>query len=92
MADETETPLTPQEEHYRSVARTLVEPILGTPEALEFSSETTRSGVILKMNVHHEDAGRVIGKGGGTIRAIRAALDFAGQVQGHVVTVDLVEN
>lgn len=92
MADETETPLTPEEEHYRGVTRSLVEPLLGTPEALEFTSSVTRSGVVLTMQVHPDDAGRVIGKGGGTIRAIRSALEFAGESRGHVVTVDLADD
>ncbi len=41
------------------------------PESVEIEEKATEEEILLKLSVHPEDMGKVIGKGGKIIRAIR---------------------
>jgi len=55
------------------LARSLVE----DPEAVEVSGTETDSRVDLELRVAPEDMGKIIGRGGRTIRAIRTVMKAA---------------
>ena len=50
-----------------------------------------RGGVILELTVDPEDVGKVIGKRGRIIRALRVLSKAAGQRQGSSVTVEVMD-
>lgn len=91
MADAT-TPAHPDLARYERVVRHAVTPFLSEPEALELRSERTRAGWAVQLKVSDDDMGRVIGRGGGTIQAIRSVVEFAARPHGHVVAVDVVDD
>lgn len=76
---------------YERVVRDIITPLLTDAEALEIEGSTTRAGVAFTVKVGEADMGRVIGRGGGTIQAIRSVVEFSGAAKGHVVAVDVVD-
>jgi uncharacterized protein len=67
------------------LARSLVD----EPEKVEVSGTETDSRVDLELRVADEDMGRVIGRQGRTIRAIRTVVKAASVKQGKRVTVEV---
>lgn len=68
----------------------VLQSIVQFPEALEIKSrEQARGGSQISAKVHPDDVGRVIGKGGSTITAIRAVLEFAARRQGDNASFDI---
>lgn len=47
--------------------------------------------VVLELRVAADDAGKVIGRGGGTVAALRTVMRACGAREGRRVLVDLVE-
>ena len=77
---------------YSELVRTLVTPLLSEPEKLEVSESRTDEVISLTFSVHPKDTGRVIGRGGSSITAIRQVVEFAGQNNQEQVTLDLLED
>lgn len=50
-----------------------------------------RDDVVLEVSVHPDDMGKIIGKGGRIIRALRAVARAAGQRQGTPFMVEVVD-
>lgn len=68
----------------------VLQSIVQFPEALEIKSRTqAQGGAQISAKVHPDDVGRVIGKGGSTITAIRAVLEFAARRQGENASFDI---
>jgi predicted RNA-binding protein YlqC (UPF0109 family) len=67
------------------LARSLVD----EPERVEVSGTETDSRVDLELRVAPEDMGRVIGRQGRTIRAIRTVVKAASVKQGKRVSVEV---
>jgi uncharacterized protein len=67
------------------LARSLVE----EPEKVEVSGTETDSRVDLELRVAQEDMGKVIGRGGRTIRAIRTVVKAASVKLGKRVNVEV---
>jgi hypothetical protein len=67
------------------LARSLVD----EPAKVEVSGTETDSRVDLELRVAEEDMGRVIGRQGRTIRAIRTVVKAASVKQGKRVTVEV---
>lgn len=74
---------------YIELLTVLVSPLLGVKEALEVSPVEREGALQLSFRVHPDDTGRVIGKGGAGIDALRRAVDFAARRAGDVVSIDL---
>ncbi len=75
---------------YEALARFLMEPFLDKPEELKFHSESLAGGKKLWLRAafnEDEDKGRVFGRGGRNIKAIRQAVMAAGKL--HEKTVNL---
>jgi predicted RNA-binding protein YlqC (UPF0109 family) len=69
----------------------LVKKLVGEPDAVEVSEEVTDRAVVIKVRVGEGDMGRIIGREGRTIKAIRSLLFYAGQKQGKRFVLDVIE-
>ncbi|MEO0770697.1 MAG: KH domain-containing protein [Cyanobacteria bacterium J06649_4] len=77
---------------YEALARFLMAPFLDKPEALKFHSESLAGGTKLWLRAafdEDEDKGRVFGRGGRNIKAIRRALMAAGKLGGMTVNLSV---
>lgn len=69
----------------------IISALVDDKEAVEISEETTDRATIVKLRVAESDMGRLIGREGRTIKAIRSLLFAAGQKQGKRFVLDIVE-
>jgi uncharacterized protein len=70
------------------VARAIVD----EPDAVEVTEEEGERSVILRLRVASDDMGKVIGKRGRTVRAIRSLVRAAGSREGVNPLVEIVED
>jgi len=70
----------------------IVRAIVGEPDAVTVDEITDGKNVRLEVRVAEHDMGRVIGREGRTVKAIRSVLFAAGQKQGKRFHLDLVED
>ena len=63
-----------------------------TPSTSYAAPERVATGVITSVRVSPDDYGRLIGREGRTIKAIRSLLFFAGQKHGKRYQLDLIED
>ncbi|MEL6470913.1 MAG: KH domain-containing protein [Cyanobacteria bacterium J06623_4] len=78
--------------NYEALARFLMEPFLDKPEALKFHSESLAGGSKLWLRAafdEDEDKGRVFGRGGRNIKAIRQAIMAAGKLGDMTVNLSV---
>jgi uncharacterized protein len=70
---------------YESLVRFLILPFLEDPAALKVDAEfsAARSRVLIRVAFEGEDKGRVFGRGGRNIQAIRTVLEGVAQTAGH---------
>jgi|YNPBryantNP2012_1023418.scaffolds.fasta_scaffold35972_3 predicted RNA-binding protein YlqC (UPF0109 family) len=68
------------------IARLLVD----RPEAVQVREVRGRQGTVYRLIVHPRDRGKIIGKEGRTIEAIRAILEAAAARRGLHITLDVV--
>ncbi|MBA2621644.1 MAG: KH domain-containing protein [Acidobacteria bacterium] len=69
----------------------LIKKLVGDAEAVEISEEINDRATVIKVRVTAGDMGRIIGREGRTIKAVRSLLFYAGQKQGKRVVLDVVE-
>jgi predicted RNA-binding protein YlqC (UPF0109 family) len=69
------------------IARAMVD----EPEAVEVTEVTGERSVIFQLRVAPDDMGKVIGKRGRTVRAIRSIVRAAGSRQGLTTLVEIIE-
>lgn len=69
----------------------IVKSLVGAPDAVEVSEDVTDRANVVKARVAPDDVGRIIGREGRTIKAVRSLLFYAGQKQGKRVVFDIVE-
>lgn len=69
----------------------LVTPLLTEPQALFISEARDEQGTFLSMNVSKPDMGRVLGKNGDTIKAIRTILFAVGGMAKQSVRLKVLE-
>jgi uncharacterized protein len=69
----------------------LAKVVVRRPDAVVAKAVQKPGRVDVALEVAHDDFGRVIGKSGQTIGAIRTLAVFAGRRQGLEVTVEVVE-
>ncbi|WP_228282409.1 KH domain-containing protein [Rubrobacter tropicus] len=67
----------------------LVRPIVDEPDRVEVSATESDSHVDLELTVAPDDIGRVIGRGGRTIRAIRTVVKAASVKVGKRANVEV---
>ena len=79
-------------EDYEALARFLMNPFLDQPDLLKFHSETLSGGRKLWLRAafaEDEDKGRVFGRGGRNIKAVRAVLAAAASRSEMVVNLSV---
>lgn len=69
----------------------IVKSLVGEPDAVEVSEDATDRATVIKVRVGESDMGRIIGREGRTIKAVRSLLFYAGQKQGKRFVLDIVE-
>ena len=70
----------------------VIRAIVGNPDSVEVDEITDGKNVRIEVRVAEGDMGRVIGREGRTVKAIRSVLFAAGQKQGKRFHLDLVED
>lgn len=66
--------------------------LVGEPEQVEVSEHSDGKNVRIEVRVADSDMGRVIGREGRTVKAIRSILFAAGQKYGQRFHLDLIED
>jgi predicted RNA-binding protein YlqC (UPF0109 family) len=70
----------------------IIRALVGEPDAVNVDEIVDGKNVRLEVRVAGGDMGRVIGREGRTVKAIRSVLFAAGQKQGKRFQLDLVED
>jgi uncharacterized protein len=70
----------------------IVRSLVGEPDAVEVSESSNGKDVHIEVRVASGDYGRLIGREGRTIKAIRSVLFMAGQKHGRRFHLDLIED
>ena len=79
-------------EDIANVVEALVVPLVDDPDAVEITSTDTEEGALLvEISVADEDAGKVIGRQGRVIKAIRTLCRAAGSRNGAAVEVEIID-
>lgn len=81
----------PAEPDYAGLVKFLVEPFLELPESLKVDCEISpsRSKVWVRVAFEGADKGRVFGRGGRNIQAIRSVLEAAARAVGYTAYLDV---
>jgi predicted RNA-binding protein YlqC (UPF0109 family) len=69
----------------------LVRPIVDEPDRVEVEASETDTRVDLELRVAPDDIGKVIGRGGRTIRAIRTVVKAASVKDGKRANVEVLD-
>lgn len=79
-------------EDISGLVETLVMPLVDDADAVSIDSTDTETGaVLIEVRVAQEDAGKVIGRQGRVIKAIRTVARAAGSRHGLDVEVELID-
>lgn len=65
--------------------------IVSSPDDVEVEEQEEDGATVVKVQVHPQDVGRLIGRKGRTIDALRTLVDIAASASGGHGTVDVVE-
>lgn len=77
--------------NYKELVEFVAKHLVTQPDAVSVESEEEENGIKVMIRVAHEDVGRIIGKRGATINAIRLLAKAAAVKAGERVDVDIVE-
>jgi len=69
----------------------IISALVDDKEAVEVSEESGERATVIKLRVAPTDMGRIIGREGRTVKAIRSLLFAAGQKHGKRFVLDIVE-
>jgi len=78
-------------EDYAGLVAVIVTPLVEFPEDLDINSSLEGDTVFVDMQVNPEDAGKVIGRQGRVIKAIRTVVRAAASREGLQAEVELIE-
>lgn len=73
-----------------ALVRYLVESLVDKPEAVTVEVTETETSAMYRISLDSEDVGKVIGRGGRIIKAIRTLVRAAGSTGDRSVEVDIV--
>ena len=69
----------------------LVKSLVDHPESVKVTRTIDEMGVLLTLDVHHEDMGKIIGRSGNTAKAIRTLLRVIGMKHNARVNLKINE-
>ncbi|HUW22436.1 MAG TPA: KH domain-containing protein [bacterium] len=69
----------------------VVKQLVDNPEKVKVKEVKGEQNIILELSTAKEDIGRVIGKQGRTIKALRTLLNAASVKTGHRVTIEVIK-
>ncbi len=69
----------------------LARELVDRPEAVRVDAVERERSVVLELDVDAADQGRIIGRGGKTVRAIRTVVDAAARGRGQRAVVDVLD-
>ncbi len=69
----------------------IINALVSDKEAVEVSETSSERSVVVKVRVAADDMGKLIGREGRTVKAIRSLLFHAGQKHGKRFVLDIVE-
>jgi uncharacterized protein len=75
---------------FKELVEYIVKSLVDHPEQVSVSESEGRSSVSLELRVADTDMGRVIGKGGRVINAVRALVQVLAAKQGKRVTLEII--
>lgn len=75
----------------KSAVEKIVKSLVGDADAVEVSEKSDGRSTVIQVRVGEGDMGRIIGREGRTVKAIRSLLFYAGQKHGKRYTLDIVE-
>ena len=70
----------------------IVKGLVGEPDAVDVTENADGKNVRIEVRVAEHDMGRIIGREGRTVKAVRSILFVAGQKHGRRFQLDLVED
>lgn len=74
----------------QGIVRYLVESLVDNPDAVEITVAESDDTISFQVALDPEDVGKVIGRGGRIIKAIRTLARAAGSTEGRQVDVDVI--
>jgi predicted RNA-binding protein YlqC (UPF0109 family) len=79
---------------YPALIKFLLEPLLNSPDALRLDCETNSKGDRIRVRVAFDaaDKGRVLGRNGRTLQAIRTVVNTTAQSANQVVHLDVYDS
>jgi predicted RNA-binding protein YlqC (UPF0109 family) len=77
--------------NYKELVEFVAKHLVTQPDVVSVESSEGENGIKIMIRVAHEDVGRIIGKRGATINAIRLLAKAAAVKAGERVDVDIVE-
>ena len=77
---------------YKELVEFVAKYLVTQPDTVSVESSDGENGIKIMIRVAHEDVGRIIGKRGATINAIRLLAKAAAVKAGERVDVDIVED
>jgi len=77
---------------YKELVEFVAKYLVTQPDIVSVETSEGESGIKIMIRVAHEDVGRIIGKRGATINAIRLLAKAAAVKAGERVDVDIVED
>ncbi|MGH9948851.1 MAG: KH domain-containing protein [Pyrinomonadaceae bacterium] len=76
----------------KNAVEKIIKALVGAPDLVEVYESGDGRTIRLEVRVAPDDMGRLIGREGRTIKAIRSILFFAGQKHGQRFHLDLIED
>jgi len=69
----------------------LIKLLVSEPDAVEVEESQERGATLIRLRVAQADMGKLIGREGKTIRALRSLLYAAGQKSGQRIVLEILE-
>jgi predicted RNA-binding protein YlqC (UPF0109 family) len=76
---------------YIALIRFLIEPFLDSPQSLRIDSEVSprTKRILIRLAIEGEDKGRVFGRGGRNIQAVRTVIQAVSKAAGDLVYIEV---
>ncbi|MEB3355222.1 MAG: KH domain-containing protein [Synechococcales bacterium] len=91
FTNEAAMPVGAQKPDYMALLAFLIHPFLDSPDALKLDCETSpRTGrVLVRLAIEGEDKGKVFGRGGRNLQAVRTVVQTAAETVGQSIHIEV---